>query len=509
MDRRLVDLPVGDSDVEFSQPAGEPGAIRWSVSVAGPANGILQNDIARSSTRVEGRAQVLVVEGSPGEASELNAVLATIGAQVSTVAPEKVTGLATLAGVDAVILVNVPLSSLTERQVETISTATRELGTGLVTMGGTSSYGAGDYLGSSLEEILPVLSEVRDPKRRSKVAQVFAVDVSGSMGACHCAEGGEGQNARIGNGMKKTDIARDAAVLSLEGIDPGDELGVLALDDSYRWVRDVSPVGDGRDASRKIAKLDTTEGGTNLLPGLTRSAEGLRKSDASIRHIVLFTDGFEDVAELGGLATEAARLRDEGITVSVMGTGEGAAPQLRAIAEAGGGRYYPGRDLNALPNLLLQETKVVSRQLIVEGDFLPERTSDAAIVSGLRSAPPIGGYIATTARPTAVQHLRVGPEQDPLLASWQVGLGRVVSWTSDAGGRWAAGWMNWDGAPTFWADVLRSVYRAPAGSLQVGFSDSDARAVGRVRCSRTRWCEGERCCRLSGWVDGDRADASH
>ncbi len=477
VDSKLVDLPVGDSDVEFSQPAGDPGTLRWSVSVAGPANGIIQNDIARTTTRVQGRAQVLVVEGSPGEAAALNTVLSTIGTDVRTVAPEDVTDLGTLADVDAVVLVNVPLSSLSEKQVDVITTATRELGTGLVTIGGTASYGAGDYLGSRLEEILPVISEVRDPKRRSKVAQVFAVDVSGSMGACHCAEGGEGQNSRISNGMKKTDIARDAAVLSLDGIEPGDELGVLALDDNYRWVRDVSPVGDGSDAGRKIGKLDSTEGGTNLLPGLTESAERLKESDASIRHIVLFTDGFEDTGELGALANEAAKLRDEGITVSVMGTGEGAAQQLRAVAEAGGGRYYPGRDLNALPNLLLQETKVVSRQLIVEGEFVPERTSDAAIVSNLGSAPPVGGYIATTARPTAVQHLRVGPERDPLLASWQVGLGQVVSWTSDAGGRWAPGWMAWDGAPTFWADVLRSVYRAPAGSLQVGFNDSDARAV--------------------------------
>lgn len=477
VDSRLVDLPVGDSDVEFSQPAGEPGTLRWSVSVAGPANGIIQNDIARSTTRVEGRAQVLVVEGSPGEAAALNVVLSTIGTDIRTVAPEEVTDLGTLAEVDAVVLVNVPLSSLSEKQVDVITTATRELGTGLVTIGGTASYGAGDYLGSRLEDILPVISEVRDPKRRSKVAQVFAVDVSGSMGACHCAEGGEGQNSRISNGMKKTDIARDAAVLSIEGIEPGDELGVLALDDNFRWVRDVSPVGDGSDAGEKIGKLDSTEGGTNLLPGLTESAERLKKSDASIRHIVLFTDGFEETSQLGALADEAAKLRDEGITVSVMGTGEGAAQQLRAVAEAGGGRYYPGRDLNALPNLLLQETKVVSRQLIVEGEFPPERTSDAAIVSSLGSAPLVGGYIATTARPTAVQHLRVGPERDPLLASWQVGLGQVVSWTSDAGSRWAPGWMAWDGAPTFWADVLRSVYRAPAGSLQVGFNDSDARAV--------------------------------
>ena len=90
---------------------------------------------------------------------------------------------------------------------------------------------------------------------------------------------------------------------------------------------------------------------------------------------MLFTDGFTSGEALTGLTAQAAQLRDSGITVSVMGTGEGAAQQLRQIAEAGGGRYYPGRDLQLLPDLLLQETKVVSRQLIVEGEVVPVRTS--------------------------------------------------------------------------------------------------------------------------------------
>lgn len=477
VETRLVDAAAGETEVEFSQPAGEPATVRWTASVAGPSNGILENDLARASTRIEGRAQVLVVEGAPDESAALGAVFAATGAAVTTIAPEGMTSLTDLSANDAVVLVDVPLTALSPDQVDLITTATRELGTGLLTIGGTSSYGAGEYLGSPLEALLPVLSEVRDPKRRSKVAQVFAVDVSGSMGACHCADDAGGDNSRLPGGIEKADIARNAAVRALDGIEPTDELGVLALDDQHRWIRDLGPVGNGSEARDELGSIKQSKGGTNLEPGLSVSAERLRESDASLRHIVLFTDGFEDTNTLARLAGEAGELRADGITVSVMGTGEGAAGELRRIADSGGGRYYPGRDLNDLPNLLLQETQVVSRQLIVEGDFTPERTSSAPIVDRLDVAPPLGGYIATTARPTATTHLRVGDEQDPLLASWQIGLGRVTSWTSDAGNRWAGGWTAWEGAPAFWADVLRSVYREPQGSLAVRFDDAEATAT--------------------------------
>ncbi len=474
VDRRLVDAPAGDAEVSFLQPAGDAGLVRWSASVSGPSNGVTQNDRARASTRVEGSAEVLVVEGAPGEGQQFADVLSATGARVTVVPPEELPDLTGLAASDAVVLVDVPDSSLSRAQVASLVTATRQLGTGLLTLGGTSSYGAGDYLGSDLEALLPVLSEVKDPKRRSKVAQVFAVDVSGSMGACHCAEDGADQNGRHDGGVEKSAIAREAATLALGGIAPGDELGVIALDDRARWLMDLAPVGDGSAARDRLAAIDHGAGPTNLAPGLTESAKRLRESDASLRHIVLFTDGFEDQQRLAALASEAGQLREEGITVSVMGTGEGSAKELRRIADEGGGRFYPGRDLQALPDLLLEETKVVSRQLIVEGEFLPEISSAAPEVSSLESAPPVLGYVASTARPTATQHLRVGAEQDPLLASWQVGLGKVASWTSDGGGRWAGGWTGWDGAPQFWAGVLRSVAKSPQGTIAVHFDRGSA-----------------------------------
>ena len=475
VDRRAVEVTAGTTTVSFTQPIDDSAQQRWEVLVSGPDNGRTQNDAGRATTRVAGRARVLLVEGVPDNAASVAAALAATGADVATADPTTLGGLNDLSAFDAIGLVDVPAASLSSAQTAQLDTAVRELGVGLVAIGGTSSFGAGDYLGSPLENLLPVVSEVPDDQRRSRVAQVFAVDVSGSMGACHCSEEGIGANARLPGGVEKTDIARDAAVKALAGMAPTDELGVLALDDRNRWLLDVSLVGSGATARRRMGGIEQTGRATSLGTSLQAAAAQLDKAQGTVRHVVLFTDGFTSGEALTGLTAQAAQLRDSGITVSVMGTGEGAAQQLRQIAEAGGGRYYPGRDLQLLPDLLLQETKVVSRQLIVEGEVVPVRTSVDPMVASLDAAPPLRGYLATTARPTAATHLQVGEHDDPLLASWRVGLGTVAAWTSDAGRRWSAPWAAWDGNPEFWSGVFRATFPHPAGAARLSFADGEGR----------------------------------
>ncbi len=60
-----------------------------------------------------------------------------------------------------------------------------------------------------------MVSEILDPLRRQTVAEVLAIDTSGSMGACHCAEegvnNGLGGDNRVDGGVKKTSIAQNAA----------------------------------------------------------------------------------------------------------------------------------------------------------------------------------------------------------------------------------------------------------------------------------------------------------
>jgi hypothetical protein len=56
--------------------------------------------------------------------------------------------------------------------------------------------------------------------------------------------------------------------------------------------------------------------------------------------------------------------------------------------------------------------------------------------------PPLLGYNGTTPK-TAARIVLLTPRGDPLLATWQYGLGRSVAWTSDLSGHWAKNWLEW------------------------------------------------------------------
>src|SRR5690606_30300494 len=99
------------------------------------------------------------------------------------------------------------------------------------------------------------------------------------------------------------------------------EVGVLAWSHQSTWVLDLQPVPSDDVIDEGLAKL-RPEGGTDLLHSLDRAAEALRDSKASLKHIILFTDGFTSTNNFDVVADQASSLADEGITVSVLATGE-------------------------------------------------------------------------------------------------------------------------------------------------------------------------------------------
>ena len=69
-----------------------------------------------------------------------------------------------------VVMVDVDARRLSGEQIDSITTAGRDLGRGLVTIGGERSYGVGGYRESPLNDLLPVDSEIVDPLRRRTVS---------------------------------------------------------------------------------------------------------------------------------------------------------------------------------------------------------------------------------------------------------------------------------------------------------------------------------------------------
>lgn len=460
VDARDVVLEAGANTLTFTDVATGSGVARYQVRARRGGDTIAQNDLAFGAVQIDGPATVLLVEGRPGNARTLDAALRAAGVDVRTVPVEEIPPVDELATVSSTVLVDVDARALAPEHERALLAATRDLGRGLVTIGGTQSYGLGGYRGTPLEDLLPVESEILDPKRRQTVAEVLAIDTSGSMGACHCAEGSNGVvdgNSMTEGGVNKTDISRAGAARAIESLSELDEIGVLAVDTRERWIIDLQQLPAEEVVTSGLRKLVPSGDTTDLTRSLEVSAEALRRSDAALKHIILFTDGFTEPGQLAGLEADAAALLEDGITVSVVATGEGASDELEAIADAGGGRFHPGRDLQEVPDIIAEEAVLASRDFLQEGRFVPQVTSAADPVAGLTAAPPILGYVATTARPLATTHLRISEEADPLLASWQVGLGRVTSWTSDLD-RWGQLWAGWPGFVDFWAAVVKDTY---------------------------------------------------
>ena len=391
-----------------------------------------------------------------------------------------------LLGYQAIVLVDIDEPTLARSHVGLIETYVRDLGRGMIVIGGDQSFALGGYTDTDLEALLPVDSEVEDVNREATIAEVLLIDTSESMGACHCrpiegagSQAGEPNSPFDGfemleGGPNKTDISRSAAARAIGTLNANDEVGVLAFNAQQNWIIPLQQLPAEDVVASGLSSL-TPRGETRIGPALDEAARALRETTRELRHIILFTDGFtpelfgEGPGFDGGttqLVEQAAALAAEGITVSVVATGEGATPALRQVAEAGNGRFYPGRDLNEIPEIFVKEARLASRSFVNEGRFFPTVVSASEAVQGLTVTPPLLGFVATTPKPTAEVQMEIGEFADPLLASWRVGLGRVTTWTSDGGERWAATWASWEGFAGFWSTVVRDAFPLSASSGQ-------------------------------------------
>jgi len=111
-----------------------------------------------------------------------------------------------------------------------------------------------------------------------------------------------------------------------------------------------------------------------------------------------------------------------------------------------------------IPNIFLKEAATVSRSAIIEETFVPRVVAESTILKGIGGLPPLLGYVGTTTKTTAREILK-SKQDDPILATWQYGLGKSVAWTSDARRRWSAGWLPWSGYSKYWAQTVRWAMR--------------------------------------------------
>jgi hypothetical protein len=115
-----------------------------------------------------------------------------------------------------------------------------------------------------------------------------------------------------------------------------------------------------------------------------------------------------------------------------------------------------------VPDFFLKETVTAVGRYIIEEPFYPLPGMTSPIMTNLDPTrlPPLYGYNGTTPKGTARLDL-ITPQGDPLLATWQYGLGRAAAWTSDVENRWATQWLAWEEFPRFAAQLVSWTLPAP------------------------------------------------
>lgn len=440
--------------VQQLSPAAR-GFHTYSATVDAPPGSDTRRENNRYSafSLVLGKPHMLIVEGHDGEASALQAALAP-GVQADVVPPSAMpTDLSALAGYDGIILVNVPASSLTKTTMDNLQIVVRDLGKGLVVIGGDESYAAGGYFRTPLEAMLPVDLHLPSKLNIPSVGMVLVIDRSGSMQMAHTGS----------TGVAKIELAKEAASQAVSQLSDRDYAGVITFDSGADWVVPLQPLGDPANFKSKIGSI-SSGGGTNIYAGLSPAVEALITSKAKSKHIVLLTDGDSEGGDYDGLLKKMA---ENDITLSTVAVGVDANTDLmKYLAQRGKGNYYYTEDGNALPQIFAHESHIASRSYLIEHSFEPARTSPSPILEGIGGLPELQGYVGTSPR-AGGQIALVSDAGDPILAQWQYGLGRVVAWTSDAKGQWATQWVAWTDFARFWSQALRwATATESGGALQ-------------------------------------------
>jgi len=432
-------------------------------------DGMPQNNQASAFTHIRGRGQVLLIENieKRGEFDYLVERLKNEDIEVTVVGSDQLfNSLAELQRYDAVVLANVARSavddvdnvaSFSDDQIEMLVRNTRELGCGLVMLGGPDTYGAGGWANSKLEEAMPVDFQI-------KSAQVVPV---GAL----CLMMHAGEIAQSNYWQKRI------AIESIKALGARDYCGLVQWNGADQWLWGQSQGGMiriGPSRQMMLARIDRmTIGDMPAFDGGMKMALGgfSRLTDAAVKHMIIISDGDPQApsnSTMQGFIQQGIKIT----TVAVASHGLQGSDLMKRIALQTGGKYYNVKNSNALPKIYQREARRVAMPLVYER---PEPMAPIVvspqheILRGVEGGvPPITGYVLTTVKQNPlVEVILRSPmpakeDNTTLLAAWTYGAGKTVAMTTDPGIRWATAWPGWDGYDKLYSQMIRWAMR-PTG----------------------------------------------
>jgi Ca-activated chloride channel homolog len=459
---RSVSLDRGVSVVRFTgRLEGEtPASYRLEIAEAAP-NAERRNDALTLAVAPQSRPRVLIAEPVAGTTAAFRRALQAEQVDVQVVVGAGLANLDRFGELDLIVLSDLG-TGLTEASAAALDRFVRDQGGGLLVSGGPEGGGAAGPGRTRFEALLPITYDTTEQKEEATLALGLIIDRSGSMSG------------------PKMDLTKEAARGAAELMNAQDLITVVTFDSQAQTVVRLQPASNRQRILSDIAQVRAS-GGTNVLPGLQEAFDQLLAARARKKHAIVLSDGQSPAEGVRELVDEAAAA---GITVSAVGVGDGAdLALLQTIAARGGGRFYHTRDPSSIPRIFTRETTRLSPSNLVESPSRIRKSRPARATQGIpfASAPPLGGY--ARARPKrGAEVLLTSGGGDPLLARWHLGLGQVLTWTSDVTPRWSAEWLRWRHFNKLWGQLVRSALRRQGDrTLPLSVSLEADRALVQIR----------------------------
>jgi Ca-activated chloride channel family protein len=480
IDQKAVTLASGEQRFDFPVRSEGTGLISYRA-VYKPSNPALdvfpEDDSVQGWVGIGARRRLLILTDSLRDASYLETVVKRLGMDPVVIDLGSRPFDGSLSGYDTVILNNVPRSKLAATTQSALAGYV-EHGGSLAMVGGDQSFGLGDYQNSDIAKVMPVVMKPPQHKQQQR-ALVLIIDKSGSMGRDN-----------------KLQYAKAAALTVTKTLGDDDLLCVIGFDSQPFVVVPLQTMKQtGPYLSDMIDRLKA-RGTTYLLPALKEAERDLAATNASLKHVVILTDG-----ETGGTAAMYYDLvssmhREGNATISTIAIGRD--PNVRlltSISQYGGGGFYQTDSAETLPEIFLQDMKQHGGEVtLVEKEFAPRGQSPDPVLKELagRKLPNLRGYVGTELKSNATLSLYVDRDgrKDPLVASWKYGTGKTLAVTTDANGRWSSDWISENAFGPVWDKLL--TWLTPETNNAENFDVALGYRDGRLNIALTDYSEDPR-----------------
>ena len=432
---------VFGAQVEENADSGSMEGLRVQVQAQGDT--CPENDTFSAYSVVEAVPRVLVISGKNANVSAFTSVLNAAGCDYSAVsalnAPDSINA---MLDYKAMILVNTYIDDLPGGFLENLETYVKDYGCGFICCGGEDSFALGGYRDTVLETVLPVDMQLRSVNESPSMAMVMVIDHSGSM-----------LSEADASGASNLDVAIKAATVAVDNLEDKDFVGVLTFDDQYEWQVELQQAEDKPAIKEEIRKI-SEGGGTTIKPALKEAYGALAKSEASVKHVVLLTDGMGETDDFRDVINDYT---GGGITLSTVAVGSGSDTRLlERLADNCGGRYYYSDLSSDLPRIFAQEVFLGGDSYIQNGVFGLAVQRGHELTANLFSEgwPAIYGYISATPKTASSPVITAAEKDDPILTVWQYGLGRTAAWNSDVTGEWSGAFSGQEDYVQLWKRIV-------------------------------------------------------